>query len=1689
MSSSSGPNNPGGGGDAHQPPPPPRSLASTAAAMAAAAGASYHGNQLVFVVNPLPSTEEQLNERILDSAERLRSQSTTNAAGSNNNNSQTSAAPNPIPVITIRDDQTLSTSTSSGGLTSDLMTNNDEPSSSPWTTAFSSSQSSPFLHSSQGPSTSTAAESVEQQQQQMPRPSVLQCVISHGYVAVLLEDHRVCRFQYNIYPERIANAESSSKSNSLVAGGGSSSARTVQTARRRLIRHSARGPRGGPGGSASATAASVIMGHRGAVIPAQFVPEDLINQAQVVLQGKSRNVIIRELQRTNLDVNLAVNNLLSRDDEEYDDGDDGGPEQMIQSDDLMSLLDSGFGPNESVIIDSDFADEVFSYPLRIRSSSSALFNSGSSSAGGAGGSAGSASGNAPPTIRSARESRLRDEAFSFIERDFMSGGSGTGGGGTGSGSQKSRWYSYPVEKGAGGCFDSLSTRQRPLKTSSSTSAARRRSFGPRATCPERKFVAIASLTSELIAITAKGELCQWRWADAEPFRGQLPDGTPYWHPRAPALGLMAPAEKVTLVAGSCIRATVATESGKLATWIDESIAPVASKLEHPATSSIFESGSLGGSTSSLQSLHHHHHHHQLHHTQQQQQQHRITSLHVSSLMSVVQLSSGAIYWWGVPPFAHRKKLVEKVKNERNGGGSNSASKSASKSSSKSSSTTSKQQQQQEEIVLGSLVCMRNSPLYQAGSIAFTTVGGLPKVGQLVNSAWKITDSCSFRVLSPAEIAARAPNASIGKASTTTSAAASTSSIGKTGASSEDLSVNSKTVEMPPPPSPASSTSSEPGGYSSGAGPLPKRAKRSSNNSGGSGSGGATAAPENSSSSSSRSSSGEGANQQQGAQAIDRVEMWSLKDIVFMEDVRNLPVGRVIKVDGNYVAVKFTGGQGTTSSSSSSSSASTSAMLGEAIPPGSSLAAAAEHSLLFQAAMMGGGDQRGGGNSGGSFSPGGPRSSSSQGGGGGGGGGSSASSTDSMKTGAGGGGSQAAAESFTFENFMQDCRLMRKDELTVVKPTALPTATSTTTSAASTSAAGASASTSAPSVQGTTTSSAASPINITGGNGSSQQNQQQTQQQQQQTGAANPLGSKAANDCLQRAPKRVHLPENVQILAMTLSNLGLHCIAKIGGYRFSYILVNIVTGRVESDAKIPIEYSTFFGSAVNSGKVPVSSSKIALYSAGETDSTTVVLCRDGNGTLYPLAKDCTETLIRDPIALNLGPVSTIGLGIFGLPGSTANSSSNSSSNSSKTHAAIVGLAFEPQLLMSAILKSDLDLVRARLEMLEAAPAVFGPMVGELCDGNHNILHIAVSACFPTSNKTGGGGGNGSSTSSTSSASTTSAASSGAGASAAGAVSSATTAAERLISNMFESDEILNLQVMSLDQAENSSNSSSSNKDKDTSASTEQQQSTPMDTSNSQTQQTQQQNHHHQHHNSADYIAEPPLDPSEQKPIAHSILWTLLDSPALQPYLLGLLSARDFNGLTPFMFAVSGRAYSAAIQLLLIMQRVARQAAVGAMAGFDQGSSLYSVYLTDLVKRTLETMLYPRGSLPDHSPLYMLCSNDTCSFTWTGEEHINQDIFECRTCGLGHDCKLKRTSPTAYCDCWEKCKCKALIGGCQPARFALLKRLLEATDLSLRPNARGEHLLLFLVQTVGRQIGEQRQYRPARVISGPVGTLGW
>lgn len=69
----------------------------------------------------------------------------------------------------------------------------------------------------------------------------------------------------------------------------------------------------------------------------------------------------------------------------------------------------------------------------------------------------------------------------------------------------------------------------------------------------------------------------------------------------------------------------------------------------------------------------------------------------------------------------------------------------------------------------------------------------------------------------------------------------------------------------------------------------------------------------------------------------------------------------------------------------------------------------------------------------------------------------------------------------------------------------------------------------------------------------------------------------------------------------------------------------------------------------------------------------------------------------------------------------------------------------------------------------------------------------------------------------------------------------------------------------------------------------------------------------------------------------------------------------------MLAVASRSYPAALALLDTIQRVT----------------------TDNATRM--NMIFPPGSNPDQSPLHVLCCNDTCSFTWTGAEHINQVCF--------------------------------------------------------------------------------------------------
>lgn len=86
---------------------------------------------------------------------------------------------------------------------------------------------------------------------------------------------------------------------------------------------------------------------------------------------------------------------------------------------------------------------------------------------------------------------------------------------------------------------------------------------------------------------------------------------------------------------------------------------------------------------------------------------------------------GFFYYRGVLPFPQRKRLWEKYRTKCR----------------KQRPSTS-----QSEIVAGSQVCMKSSPMYQAGAIGFTISAGVPKVGQLQSAAWALADSCTFKVL-------------------------------------------------------------------------------------------------------------------------------------------------------------------------------------------------------------------------------------------------------------------------------------------------------------------------------------------------------------------------------------------------------------------------------------------------------------------------------------------------------------------------------------------------------------------------------------------------------------------------------------------------------------------------------------------------------------------------------------------------------------------------------------------------------------------------------------------------------------------------------------------------------------------------------------------------------------------------------
>ncbi|KAJ8386321.1 hypothetical protein AAFF_G00175170 [Aldrovandia affinis] len=919
----------------------------------------------------------------------------------------------------------------------------------------------------------------------LEQATIKQCVVGPNHAAFLLEDGRACRIGFAVQPDRLELGKPDGSDGSKLSSG-SGTGRTSRPGRTndppwflsgsdtlgRLAGNtlgsrwssgvnggaaggggsggggggggggSGGGGGGGGGGSSGRSSAAARDSRRQTrvirtgrergsgllgsqpqpVIPASVIPEELISQAQVVLQGKSRSVIIRELQRTNLDVNLAVNNLLSRDDEDGDDGDDTASESYLPGEDLMSLLDADIhSAHPSVIIDADamFSEDIsyFGYPSFRRSSLSRL---------------GSSRVLLLPLERDSELLRERESVLRLRERRWLDGAS------------------FDTERGSTSRDGEPGLDRKSPPTQSPVSLAEDLQWWPDK--DGTKFVSIGALYSELVAVSTKGELYQWKWSEPEPYRSaQNPSAH---HPRASFLALTN--EKITLLSANSIRATVATESNKVATWVDDTLSTVASKLEHSAQAFTELQGE------------------------------RIVSLHCCALYTCAQMES-CLCWWGVMPFSQRKKMLEKAraKNKKP------------KSSTGISSIP--------NITVGTQVCLRNNPLYHAGAVAFSVSTGIPKVGVLLESVWNMNDSCRFQLRSPESL----------------------KSLEKT-SKTQEIKTESKPesvkTEMGPPPSPAS-TCSDTSSIASSAS-LPYKRRRS------------TPAPKEE----------EKVNEEQ----------WPLREVVFVEDVKNVPVGKVLKVDGAYVAVKFPG----TSSSVSSQSAAP---------------------------------------------------------------------CDSDPT-----------------SLLQDCRLLRIDELQVVK-----------------------------------------------------------------TG-----GTPKVPDCFQRTPKKLCIPEKAEILAVNVDSKGVHAVLKTGSW-VRYCIFDLATGKAEQENNFPTSSLAFLGQ---------NERNVAIFTAGQESP---IVLRDGNGTIYPLAKDCMGG-IRDPDWLDLPPISSLGLGVHSLANLPANSTV-------KKKATIIIMAVEKQTLMQQVLRCDYEACRQYLVnleqavLLEQSPHALNTLLGHRCDGNRNILHACVSVCFPVSNK--------------------------------------------------------------------------------------------------------------------------------------------------------------------------------------------------------------------------------------------------------------------------------------------------------------------------------------------------------------------
>ena len=439
------------------------------------------------------------------------------------------------------------------------------------------------------------------------------------------------------------------------------------------------------------------------------VPDDLINQAQAVLQCKNRLVISRELQRTGLDVNQAVNNLLSRED-------DGDEEESIStvlgSEELLYLFESGSGTTPMPFVLPPQEGENYTLESsvqslrRLREIRGTELNSGRESR----------LGFSRPTVSDTNLDRLSDIILSYtslpgfeqnehhmnpplndkLQTVTMDGDRNL------HNLQKKHYKSHSSNsKVSSSSYTDLSPRieffQGPqwwIDGDSKDSY----SFIP----PQNSslFNCIASTDTDLLAISVSGYLTYWPW---DQLNGKY-SNKHHTFPFYPNIGIKS-TDRIRLLTASRFRISILTTSNFVASFCDRT-------LKSKLPSSIC---SLEVPAQQLRLL----------------SSQTVLSLTCSDIFSACITSNGHVFWWGCLPYSDRKRTIMRVKNKF-------------RSQQKLDNPRNGIPIRSESIREGSSVVINESPFYSIGTRALY----LQKealVGILQENIYSLNEKCRFKI--------------------------------------------------------------------------------------------------------------------------------------------------------------------------------------------------------------------------------------------------------------------------------------------------------------------------------------------------------------------------------------------------------------------------------------------------------------------------------------------------------------------------------------------------------------------------------------------------------------------------------------------------------------------------------------------------------------------------------------------------------------------------------------------------------------------------------------------------------------------------------------------------------------------------------------------------------------------------------